>query len=47
LAAETAELAVELRRTFVADLKSRAGRIETFVQHPVPRRAAALAVTVE
>ena len=37
LAEEAAVFAIELRRAFVADLKSRAGRIETIVQHQTPR----------
>ena len=33
LAEEAAVFAIELRGAFVADLKSRPGRIETIVQH--------------
>ena len=38
LAEEAAIFAIELCRAFVADLKGRAGRIETIVQHQAPRR---------
>ena len=37
LAEEAAVFATELRSAFVADLKGRAGRIETIVQHEAPR----------
>jgi hypothetical protein len=37
LAEEAAVFAIELRGAFVADLKSCAGRIETLIQHQVPR----------
>jgi len=37
LAEEAAVFAIELRRAFVADLKSRAGRVETIIQHQAPR----------
>lgn len=37
LTEEAAIFAIELRRAFVADLKGRAGGIETIVQHQAPR----------
>ena len=37
LAEEAAVFAIELRSTFVADLKSRTGGIKTTVQHQAPR----------
>ena len=37
LAEEAAVFAIELRSAFIADLKGRAGGIETVVQHEAPR----------
>src|SRR5690242_6304129 len=37
LAEEAAVFAIELRGALVADLESRTGRIETLIQHQVPR----------
>ena len=37
LSEEAAVFAIKLRRAFVADLKGRAGSIETIIQHQAPR----------